>query len=252
MRRRNRGFTLVELVVVIVIVLILASLLLPAIFRAWAKVRETDCMNNLSQLGKGLIMYRQDNRSIGRELHPLRLTHLYSMKYAENPDLYVCPLDGSEGEEGGKPDGVATDQYAELDEEPDPPTYAKGALFCSYLYEFCMASECSWGWESYLTLPSRAASDKDKFINLDTNPSMSMWGEVKSAQLKYGDTWINDPGEPESRWHGYSHSKFPVLRCFWHTDDPNSDADVNAIINLAYAGQPFKSGAEWERATKPW
>jgi len=58
---RTRGFTLVELLVVIASISALAALLLPALVTAKEKGRSTQCVENLRQWGMAYRMYADDN-----------------------------------------------------------------------------------------------------------------------------------------------------------------------------------------------
>ena len=58
---KRRGFTLVELLVVVAIVALLAAILFPVFASARGKARQAACLSNLRQIGIAMALYAQDN-----------------------------------------------------------------------------------------------------------------------------------------------------------------------------------------------
>lgn len=59
-KSNEKGFTLIEILVVIAIIAILAAILFPVFSRARENARRASCQSNLKQLGLGVMMYVQD------------------------------------------------------------------------------------------------------------------------------------------------------------------------------------------------
>ncbi len=93
---RRRGFTLVELLVVIAVIGILVALLLPAVQAAREAARRTECANNLKQMGLALQNYHSVRMCLppgvmgvsGRFSAPRTTWTIHLYPYLEQQNLY--------------------------------------------------------------------------------------------------------------------------------------------------------------------
>ena len=61
---KGRGFTVIELLIIVIIVAVLVSIVIPAIFAAKQKAQQIICVNNLRQLFLAFEQYTNDNNGL--------------------------------------------------------------------------------------------------------------------------------------------------------------------------------------------
>ena len=236
----NRRFTLIEMLVVIGIIVLLAGLIMPALSRAKENARRAECTSNLTQMSKGLELYRVNNRGA----FPPWITMLQD-NYLPNvgdKSVMTCPGDETKGKDGGRPGpeeplyvaGSEIDQFENADKdgpvvgqsfEPSDPddddpknSDDVGGINCSYIFEF-NGYECEW----YPAYDSSVDRNSDSIIS---------WYEAKMNQ-------IDDPANP---WPG---GVVPVVRCFWHCKGPELDGG-DYVLNVQHNYAVDWSGPKWE------
>lgn len=96
MKMKQKGFTLLELLVVIAVIALLAGLLLPAIARAKEKARSIQCLSNIKQWVTGFNMYEGEQGVIPREGHrkdgTVRMDNWANVRDPGNQDVWYNAL----------------------------------------------------------------------------------------------------------------------------------------------------------------
>ena len=215
----RRAFTLIELLVVIAIIAILAAMLLPALSAAKKRAQQIQCLNNLKQLGLGMMLYLGDNNDVfpfvASKNGPLACDWIYWREYA--PFVVQYPVENSPVLANL---GKITTNNASLLNCPlvtwDAPQYApqptgKRAYPWSYLLNGIAGTSQNYGFASQGAVNHISAPWLYFKSTLARNPSGKMMlGEVAILDLP--------------------------------TDTPNSSGTGNSIVNDGH-WEPFQVDA---------
>jgi prepilin-type N-terminal cleavage/methylation domain-containing protein len=94
-RRREAGFTLVEILVVITIIAALIGLVATVVPKAQAANRRTQCANNLRNIGQAILVRLSENKPLGTQGGSAMLLNMYKNGGIRKGDerIFLCPGD---------------------------------------------------------------------------------------------------------------------------------------------------------------
>jgi len=220
----NKGFSLVELLVVIGIAAVLAALLLTGLSQAKARGRRIQCVNNVRQLGIALQGYVTENGAYPLAIDP------------GHGEAWMALL--QHGQLSGKALSVKSYPYAEgvwkCPAANKPSDWPERRGYNSYGYNWDGMSGPSdthslglgghfvWSGarlpapavrESEVASPSDMMAIGDGFIGGDD-------GLVEDGTLMLGRTSVNDYDGSTKRAHARHQSKANVVCCDGHVESP--------------------------------
>jgi prepilin-type N-terminal cleavage/methylation domain-containing protein len=184
----KRGFTLVELLVVIGIIAVLIAVLLPALSKAREQAKVAACMSNIRQLTTGWIMYANDNKG--------------NLVFAETSDFSnTVPTNVNDiGQIGWV-----------IDQMGDPDTNTPAAVRKGNLWKYCSNPEVyrcpsSFDLHNYRSYSiATYLNGSQQFYNPLTSPIIKKLAQCKAGRLVFIEE--ND----ERGWNQGSFLEFKAL-----------------------------------------
>jgi prepilin-type N-terminal cleavage/methylation domain-containing protein/prepilin-type processing-associated H-X9-DG protein len=227
---RRLGFTLIELLVVIAIIAILAALLLPALAKAKAKAKQTACINNLRQIGIGLVLYLNDDKAYPGCVATLPDYHYVwperlLLFMGNNRGVFSCPAaspDSAWDTNANKTLGLPSDPWAIKNTSRFSLAYNDWGLDIGHSPQLGLGGDVDGGLAKGPVKDTMVAHPAD----------MIMLGDSQAKKLN--PTWEGnmDPTSPD-QWPSNRHNRrTDLLFCDGHADrplrkdviNPNNDA----------------------------
>jgi len=240
----RRGFTLVELLIVIGVIAVLAGLLFPALGLVKKQANDIKCGSNLRQIATALEVYRQNNN----DLFPLTLKGTLSGgEYQLPAKIFLCPFDLSRGQDSHMGRNPIWDTQNDL-----TILYEPGS---SYMNEVpsdparLSANDLGFFWRDRATPP----------LVTDIPPPTRADG--KANQLQHGNFTNKNLVGYQRFGAPFSGSIVPIIRCYHHHAWPASGVGGNTVEqalsmparvnNVSFDFNVFKSIPWWEVALDP-
>lgn len=182
--RAHRGFTLIELMVVIAIISILAAILLPVLSRAREQARQGSCLANLHAIAVAMRIYRMDYGAypfgLDRDLNKFAsvgVRTLVSGGYLESPKALRCPDDNATLE-------AINDQIADANQGPGAPLPEWTQTDFDRLYSSYAGEYNRYGYGP----PDTPASHGSAYYDLNDDLQCT----DKDAEILYGNGALRD------------------------------------------------------------
>jgi len=242
----KRGFTLLELLIVITIIAILAGLAFPAFALVKRQVLQVKCSNNMQQIALALEIYRQDHN----DSFPYRLFDLVNdSTYAFAPKSLLCPSDPTLGTDPnvGRLAPPAWPDYSFLYDN-NSSIYSTPGVPCSYDFE-CSSNPNPAMFPAALGLVAYFYRD-----NPSNAPLYPTWADAKQHQQKFGNLQPTPVGNTTVYGYPFPASSVPILRCYHHeawSTYPTNASYPNRVNNVSLEFNTFWSIPYWEIQANP-
>ncbi|MCX5654751.1 MAG: type II secretion system protein [Planctomycetota bacterium] len=229
---RRRGFTLVELLIVIAIIAVLAALFVPAAALALGLAHTVVCQNNLRNIAVGYRQYLVDSGGLwppmlvndppqtllarikddaglaARTSNVVRAGPHWSIvlwPYIRTVDVYTCPADPKKGLRGDDVVSVKQQPLAVLRDAP-PESYGLNAVLFRYSDAMRRRAGCNWGTQNdsdYRDISSytSAVDQRRQFPALDSRILFFCGTVGQSVGSQYNIAFRDDGLVERWEWH---------------------------------------------------